>query len=152
MYIVLSTSYKFHFTGMIVFAGFVMYSVYWLLYAFHLYMKVAHPDYSILFDSWHRTKRFYYFEIGFFTLIGTLPYLILASLSEFQIAQSPPVFCALSAEGNFYGIVFPTIVINCTTLIILLLVLYHVHMVSVTTSCGALWTKGCDSKPDYVDD
>ena len=115
---------------MIVFAGFVMNSVYWLLYAFHLYMKVAHPYYSILFDSWHRTKNFYYFEIGFFTLIGTLPYIVLASLSEFRIVNFPPLFCALSAEGNFYGIVLPTVVVNCTTLIILLLVLYHVHMVS----------------------
>ena len=121
--------WKCHFIGMIVFAGFVMYSVYWLLYAFHLYMKVAHPYYSILFDGWHRTKKFYYFEIVFFTLIGTLPYLILASLSEFRIVYFPPVFCALSAEGNFYGAIFPTIVVNCTTLIILLLVLYHVHMV-----------------------
>ena len=107
-----------------------MYSVYWLLYAFHLYIKLAHPDYAIMFDSWHRTKKFYYIEIGCATLIGTLPYLILASLSEFQIVQFPPLFCALSAAGNFYGIVFPTIVVNCTTVIILLLVLYHVHMVS----------------------
>ena len=107
-----------------------MYSVYWLLYAFHLYMKVAHPDYSMLFDSWHRTKKFYYLEVGFFTLTGTLPYIILAGLSEFRIVQFPPLFCALSGEGNFYGIVFPTIVINCTTVIILLLVLYHVHIVS----------------------
>ena len=122
-----------HLLGLIVFAGFVMYSMYWLLYAFHLYMKVAHPDYAMLLDSWHRTKKFYYFEIGFFTLIGTLPYVILASLSEFQIVQFPPLFCALSAEGNFYGIVLPTIVINCTTLIILLLVLYHIHMVSRLT-------------------
>ena len=107
-----------------------MYSVYWLLYAFHLYMKVAHPYYSILFDVWHHTKKFYYFEIGFFTLIGTLPYLILASLSKFQISNFPPRYCTLSAKGNFYGIVFPTIAVNCTTLILLLLVLYHVHMVS----------------------
>ena len=115
---------------MIVFAGFVMYSVYWLLYVFHLYIKLAHPDYAIMFDSWHRTKKFYYIEIGCVTLIGTLPYIILASLSEFQIVQFPPLFCALSAEGNFYGIVFPTVVVNCTTVIILLLILYHVHMVS----------------------
>ena len=115
---------------MIIFAGFVMYSVYWLLYAFHLYMKVAHPDYSMLFDNWHHTKKFYYFEIGFFTLIGTLPYLILASLSEFKISSFPPQHCTLSAEGNFYGFIFPTIAVNCTTLILLLLVLYHVHMVS----------------------
>ena len=118
---------------MIIFAGLVMYSVYWLLYAFHLYMKVAHPDYSILFDSWHHTKKFYYFEIVFFTLIGTLPYLILASLSEFRIGTLPPQFCGLSTEGTFYGLVFPTIVVNCTTLIILFLVLYHIHMVSKVT-------------------
>ena len=135
MYIVI---YKFNFIGMIVFAGSVMYSTYWLLYAFHLYMKVAHPDYSMLFDSWHRTKKFYYFEIGFFTLIGTLPYLILASLSEFGLAYFPPSFCALSAEGNFYGIVLPTVIVNCTTLIILLLVLYHIHMVSRITGVTVL--------------
>ena len=107
-----------------------MYSVYWLLYAFHLYMKVAHPDYSMLFDSWHRTKKLYYFEVGFFTIIGTLPYVILAGLSEFQIVHFPPLFCALSAKIISYVIIFPTIVVNCTTVIILLLVLYHVHIVS----------------------
>ena len=121
---------------MVVFAGFVMYSVYWLLYAFHLYMKVAQPEYSMLLDSWHRTKKFYYLEVGFVTIIGTVPYIVLAGLSEFQIAQFPPLFCGLSAAGNFYGIVLPTIVVNCTTVIILLLVLYHVHIVSDNNSCG----------------
>ena len=52
-----------------------MYSVYWLLYVFHLYMKVAQPQYSMLLDSWHRTKKIYYFEVGFFTIIGTVPYM-----------------------------------------------------------------------------
>ena len=92
----------------------------------------------MLFDSWHRAGKFYYFEIGLFTLIGTLPYIVLASLSEFVITQFPPRFCTLSAEGNFYGIILPTVVINCTTLIILLLVLYHVHMVSRLTEVTVL--------------
>ena len=110
--------------------GFVMYSLYWLLYAFHLYIKVAQPRYSILFDRWHCSKKFYYFEVGFFTVIGMLPYIILAGLSEFQITEFPPLTCALGTEGTFYGFVLPTIVLNGTTVIILLLVLYHVHIVS----------------------
>ena len=119
---------KFYSIGFIVYAGFVMYSVYWLLYAFHLYMKIAQPQYSKLFDSWHRTKKFYYFEIGCFTIIGTVPYIILAGLSKFRINQFPPQFCTLSAADNFYGLIFPTVVVNCITVIMLLLVLYHVHM------------------------
>ena len=75
-------------------------------------VKVTHPDYSMLFDSWHHTKKFYYFEIVFFTPIGTLPYLILASLTVFQIVQFSPILCT-QCEGNFYGIVLPTIVIHC---------------------------------------
>ena len=106
----------------------MMYSIYWLLYAFHLYVKLAYP-FSMLFDSWHRTKKFCYFEIGFFTFIGTLPYIVLASLSEFGITHFPPVLCAIRFEGSFYGIVLPTVVVDCTTLIILLLILYHIHMV-----------------------
>ena len=122
--------HKSYYVGLILFAGFVTYSIHWLLYAFHLYVKVAYPYYSMLFDSWHHTKKFYYFEIGFFALIGTLPYIVFALLSEFQISSLPPQFCTLSAKGNFYGLVFPTIVVNCVTLIILFLILYHVHMVS----------------------
>ena len=129
-----------NYIGFIVFAGFVMYSLYWLLYVFHIYLKVARPDYSMMLDSWHRTKKFYYFEIGCVTLIGTVPYIVLASLSEFQIVQFPPLYCALSAVGNFYGIVLPTIVVNCATLIILLLVLYHVHIVSDCTVYHAILT------------
>ena len=100
------------------------------MYAFHLYMKVAQPEYSVLFDSWHRTKKIYYLEVGCVTIIGTLPYIVLASLSKYQIVQYPPLFCALNAKGSFYGIVLPTVLVNCATLIILLLVLYHVHIVS----------------------
>ena len=62
--------------------------MYWLLYVFRLYVKVAHPDYSMPFDSWHWTKKFYYFEILFITLNGTLPYLIVAYSSVFT-----PVLC-----------------------------------------------------------
>ena len=106
------------------------YSLYWLLYAFHLYLKVAQPKCSKLLDSWHYTKKFYYLEVGLVTIIGAIPYLVLAGLSEFQINQFPPLFCGLSAAGSSYGIVIPTIVVNCATVIILLLVLYHVHNVS----------------------
>ena len=115
---------------MIIVAGFVTYSMYWLLYAFHLYMKVAQPQYSRLLDSWHRSKKFYYFEVGLFTVIGTLPYIVLAGLSKFNIYEFPPTACGPSAAGNFYGFVLPTLIVNCSTLIILLLVLYHVHIVS----------------------
>ena len=115
---------------MVAVAGFVMYSLYWLLYAFHLYLKIAHPEYSVLLDNWNRTKKFYYFEVGFFTIIGTVPYIILAGLSEFTVSQFPPVACGPSATGNFYGIVLPTLIVNCSTVIILLLALYHVHIVS----------------------
>ena len=107
-----------------------MYSVFWLLYAFHLYLKVAQPKYSMLFDILNHTKKFYYFEIICIMTIGIVPYIVLASLSKFQIVSFPPLFCGPGDEGSFYGIVLPTVVINCTTVIFLLLVLYHVHTVS----------------------
>ena len=116
--------------GFITFAGFVMYCVFWLLYAFHLYLKVAQPKYSMQLDRLHRTTKFYYFEIVCIMTIGIVPYIVLASLSKFQIINFPPQLCGLGAVGTFYGIVFPTVVINCITVIILLLVLYHVHIVS----------------------
>ena len=115
-----------------------MYSIYWLLYAFHLLMEVARPEYSMLFDSWHRTKKLYYIEVGLVAIIGTVRYIVLAGQSEFQITQFPPLFCSLSAVGNFYEMVLPTIVANCATLVILLLMLYHVHIVSDKNNCGKL--------------
>ena len=119
-----------HFIGLVVFAGYVMYSVYWLLYVFHLYIKVAKPDLSTLLDNWHLTKKFYYLEVGLVTIIGIVPYVVVAGLSEFDISQFPPQFCGISVVGNFYGFVFPTVVVNCATVIILLLLLRHVHIVS----------------------
>ena len=107
-----------------------MYSVFWLLYAFHLYLKVAQPKYSMQLDRLHHTKKFYYFEISCVLTIATVPYIVLASLSEFRIVDFPPKFCGLSSAGNFYGIVLPTIVVNCATVIILIVVLYNVHTVS----------------------
>ena len=129
-----------------------MYSVYWLLYAFHLYMKVARPQYSMLLDSWHCTKKFYYFEVGLFTAIGTVPYMVLAGLSKFEITHFPPTFCFLNSTGSFYGFILPTIIVNCATMIILLLVLYHVNTVSDNTVIPVLyfsystkfwWSKFC---------
>ena len=122
---------NFYLKGMAVYAGFVIYSVYWLLYAFHLYVKVAQPEYSMLLDNWHRTKKFYYLEIGFVATIGIIPYIVVAGLSEFEITQFPPQFCTISVKGSLYGMVLPTIVVNCAAVIILLLVLYHVHTVSI---------------------
>ena len=119
---------------MVIFAGFLMYNLYWLLYAFHLYIKVAQPDFSTLLDNWHRTKKFYFLEVAIFTAIGTVPYIVLAGLSEFGISQSPPQFCGISVKGNFYGLAFPTVIVNCITVIILLLLLHHVHIVS----CGII--------------
>ena len=98
-----------------------------MYYTYHL---VSQPKYSIQLDRLHHTKKFYYFEIGFVLTIGTVPYIVLASFSEFQIGDFPPQFCVLTPAGNFYGIVLPTLIVNCTTVIILLLILYHVHVVS----------------------
>ena len=120
--------------GFIGFAGFVMYNVYWLLYTFHLYMKVTQPQCSMLFDSWHHTKRFYYFEVGIFTIIGIVPYMILAGLHQFVMVHFPLLYCCLDAAGSFYGLVLPIVIVNCATMITLLLVLYHVSTVSDTNS------------------
>ena len=130
MYIICIYYTLYTYIGAVGVAGYVMYSVYWLLYAFHLYMKVAKPEYSKLLDNWNRTKKLYYFEVGFVTIIGTVPYIILAGLSEFNISQFPPLACTFNAAGNFYGIILPTLILNCSTVIILLLVLYHVYIVS----------------------
>ena len=60
--------------------------------------------------------------------------MVLAGLSKFEIAHFPPLFCSLNATGGFYGFILPTIIVNCATMIILLLVLYHVNTVSDNNS------------------
>ena len=103
------------------------------MYAFHLYIKIAQPQYSMLLDSWNRTKKFYYLEVAIFTVIVTVPYMVLAGLSEFRMNDFAPPTCSLSVAGTFYGLVLPTIVVNCATVIILLLLLYYVNSVSTVT-------------------
>ena len=138
-----------HCVGLTIMGGVVLYSTFWVLYAFHLFLKVAYPQHAMSLDNLHQRKKIYYFEVGCAFTVGALPYIILVSLSEYRIVNFPPIFCALSPEGNFYGIVFPTLILNCTTLIILLLVLYHVHIVS-DCSKNTLHACNCDHK-NYFD-
>ena len=101
------------------------------MYVFHLLLKLAYPTKSIKLDELHYSMKIYYIEVVCAFIVGTVPYIILASLSKFQIVNFPPLYCGGDATGTFYGIILPTVVLNCTTLILLLIVLYHIHTVSI---------------------
>ena len=68
-------------------------------------------------------------------IIVTTPNIYFLATSQYQIINFPPLFCGAGVDVNFYGIILPTVVINCASLIMMLLVLQKIHGVSIFIQC-----------------
>lgn len=75
-------------------------------------------------------RKVYIFEVAFMVLLGTVPYIVFAVKSDFHISNFPPLYCGAGPVHNFYGTIVPTVLTCCTSLIMMLFVLYNIHTVS----------------------
>ena len=110
----------------------VIYSYFWLLFVCHLALRVFYPLKSAkLFNSDH-SRIIYIVEVLIVFLIGTIPSITLATVgSNYGLIEFPGVFCALNSPYRFYVIVAPVLVTNCTSGILMLLVIYRLHLISL---------------------
>ena len=132
IYIDMTWLYFIVFVGVLIVSGVVLYCYFWLLFVCHLALKVFFPLKSDkLFNSDHSTI-FYIAEVIIIFLIGTIPSIVFASVgSNYRVIGFPPIFCALDSTYRIYAMVGPILITNGASVILMLLVIYKLHMVSL---------------------
>jgi len=108
--------------------------MFWLVYILHLYLTLIYPLKTSRINKLLTSKVTHVTEVIAVITIVTLPNIYFLVTSQYQIVNFPPLFCAPGVNVNFYGFIFPTVVINCTSLILMLLVLHKIHSVSLYLS------------------
>ena len=118
--------------GFVFFTGLVSYSYIWLLYVFHLALKLFFPLKSAKFLSSGYSKVIYFVEVLIVFLIGTVPSIVSAGLSKYRVVTFPPIHCGAYDDRTyiFYAIIVPILAAVCVSVILMLLILYKVHTVS----------------------
>ena len=108
----------------------VIYGLFWLLYLFHLALKLLDPLKSAKLDNSVNSKRNHIIEVCVVLVIGITPFVIFAGTSKYEVVRSPPVLCGYNATYMFYATILPSITIGSGGLVLMLLVLYKLHIVS----------------------
>jgi len=103
----------------------------WFVYILHLYLTLIYPLKTSQINKVLSSRVTHITEVVAVFTIVTAPNIYFLATSQYQIVTFPPMLCAAGANVNFYGIIFPTVVINCASLITMLLVLYKIHSVSI---------------------
>ena len=76
------------------------------------------------------SRKVHITEVTIAVLLATIPYVIFAARSEFHISLLPGVNCGAGPVHSFYGLIMPTVLVYCSSLIMMLFVLYKIHLVS----------------------
>ena len=119
-------------TGLIATSTVVLYCAVWCLYIFHLLLKLVFPIWSTaIYNSTHSMK-IHIIELTCVFIVGTVPYIAFASASKNQFGSLPPRGCSGDAVYSFYSLVIPTVILSCSSLVMMLVILYNIHIVSNT--------------------
>ena len=116
-------------------SGTVLYGMFWFLYIFHLSLKLLYPLKSAKLDRSNHSKRIHIIEIFVVLIIGTVPYIVFAATSKYEIVRFQPILCGFNTTYLFYATVLPTIGVGSGGLVLMLLVLYKLHIVSMIAFC-----------------
>ena len=118
------------FTGIVATSGILLYAYFWLLYVFHLALKVFYPLKSAKFLSPGYSRKIYITEASV-ALIVIAPTIILAFVGPgYAINGFPPIFCAISSDYRVYVIVIPVVVTDTVIVTLMIFVVYRLHVVS----------------------
>ena len=112
--------------GCLIGSGIVLYGYFWLLYTFHLILKLAYP-----LKSSQYSRTMYSLEVLLALFIATVPAIVGAGLSKYRISTFPPTQCKSDGEFRFYSLILPVMAAVCVSVIFMLLALYKIHVVSL---------------------
>ena len=105
-----------------------MYAFFWLLYISHLALNIFYPLKSAkLFNS----RTIYIMELLLVFVIGATPSIVNAALSHYEIIFFPPTQCGNNDAIHFYEAILPCMICITISGILMLLILYKIHVVSI---------------------
>ena len=115
------------------FSGLVLYSYIWLLYIFHLALKLLFLLKSAKLSNSGYSRTIYIAEFLIVILIGIIPSIVSAVHSRYRISRFPPIYCDGYDDRTyiFYSTTLPILVAVCVSIILMILILYKVHTVSL---------------------
>ena len=114
-------------------SGIALYSYFWNLYVIHLALKLFYPMKSDkLFKSDH-SRKIFIAEVLIVFLIGTIPSILIATVGpNYKIATFPPIYCGNDGIYLLILSVVPNLIIGFVSHTLILLILYKLHIVSLT--------------------
>lgn len=113
-------------------AGFLMYTEFWLLYVFHLFMKIIDPLKTWIINKQEYARRIHIIEVVAVFFFGLLtPITTVAATDGYHIATFPPRGCFSDAEVVFHGTVLPIIMMCIVGICLILITFFHIHKVSM---------------------
>ena len=109
----------------------VLFSYIWLLYCFHLTLKLIFPLKSAKISNSNHNKAIYIAEVSIVSIIAAIPSSVGIGLSKYRINTYPPVFCHSDRTYHFYTVVVPILTGACLCQNLMLFLLYKLHIVSL---------------------
>ena len=120
------------FVGSVVLSALIAIIYFCLLYYCHLAIKVFYPMKSAKIFNSEYSRTLYIAEVVIVILFATVPQIVFALVgSSYNMIEFPPLYCAYTPERRIYGYTIPVLVGNGASVIIMLLVIYRLHMVSL---------------------
>ena len=101
----------------------------WLLFVFHLFLKVVYPLRSQDVLNRHGTK-IHIAEILFVLFASTITPIVTLTTDGFYISNFPPNQCYSDASVLFHGVLLPSMLIAIVGISVILLTILSVHRVS----------------------
>ena len=117
-----------------------MYTQFWLLFVFHLFMKIVDPLKTWIINKQEYARRIYIIEVVavfFFALIT--PITTVAATDGYHLINFPPRVCASEAKVFFHGILLPSITMCTIGICLILVTFFHVHRVSIHIQRSETW-------------
>ena len=109
-----------------------MYSYLWTVYVVHLAIKLFYPiKSSKLFNSDH-SRKIFITEVVIVFIIGSIPSILVATVGpNYEVVTYPPIYCGSGGISLLLVSVFPNLVTSFVSHILILLILYKLHIVSL---------------------
>ena len=110
----------------------LIYTQFWLLYVFHLFMKIVDPLKTWIINKQKYARRIHILEVVTVFFFGLLtPIITIATTDGYHMATFPPRACASEADVAFHGILLPIIVMCIVGICLILVTFFHIHRVSM---------------------
>lgn len=111
-------------------ATIAIFTEFWFLFVFHLFMKVVDPLKSWTINRPEHTRKVHIIEVVSAIILGLIVPIINVATDGYTIGIFPPSQCFPKPEVFFHGVLLPAIIMCIVGISLILFTLLHIHRVS----------------------